>query len=69
VCSSDLEAQQISGLLVIPIVVLLFGQTTGVLLLGMDTLIVVLVVMIVVDYIILRLGVRLFNRERILSKL
>ena len=67
--SGTREAQQISGLLVIPIIALLFGQTTGALLLGMDTLIVLLAGMIVVDYVILRLGVRLFNRERILSKL
>jgi len=30
---------------------------------------IVLALMIVLDYIILRIGVKLFNRERILSKL
>jgi len=63
------EAQQVSGLLVIPIIALLFGQTTGVVLLGVSTLLIVLAAMIILDYIILRIGVRLFNRERILSKL
>jgi ABC-2 type transport system permease protein len=67
--SGTREAQQISGLLVVPIVVLLFGQTSGILLLGFDTLIAVLIGMIIVDYIILGIGVKLFSRERILSKL
>jgi ABC-2 type transport system permease protein len=35
----------------------------------LDTLVAVLAIMIAVDYVILRLGVGLFNRERILSKL
>ncbi len=69
IVSGTREAQQISGLLVIPIIVLLFGQTTGVVLLGVNTLLIVLALMIVLDYFILRIGVRLFNRERILSKL
>lgn len=67
--SGTREAQQISGLLVIPIIVLLFGQTTGVVLLGVNTLLVVLALMAILDYIIMRIGVRLFNREHILSRL
>ena len=54
---------------VIPIIILLFGQTTGIVLLGVDSLLVLLVIMAVADYLILRIGVRLFNRERIVSKL
>jgi ABC-2 type transport system permease protein len=67
--SGTREAQQLTGLLVIPIIILLFGQTTGIVLLGVDSLLVLLVIMAVADYLILRIGVRLFNRERIVSKL
>ena len=44
--SGTREAQQVSGLLVIPIIGLLFGQTTGIILLGVNTLLIVLGVMI-----------------------
>jgi ABC-2 type transport system permease protein len=63
------EAQQLSGILVIPIIILMLGEISGIVLIGMVALFAILAGVIALDYAILRIGLKLFNRERILSKL
>ncbi|MDG6996461.1 MAG: ABC transporter permease [Nitrososphaerota archaeon] len=67
--SGTREAQQLSGLLVIPIIGVMFAQTSGVMILGTTSLVVLILIMCVVDYVIIRAGTRLFNREKILTKM
>ena len=67
--SGTREAQQLSGLLVIPIIGVMFLQTSGVMVLGTTSLLALIVVMCVVDYLIMRVGLRLFNRERLITKI
>jgi ABC-type Na+ efflux pump permease subunit len=63
------EAQQISALLVIPILMLVFGQISGIILFGPMVVISLIGLFIGIDIIIIQIGVRLFQRETILSKL
>lgn len=63
------EAQQISGLLLLPIMVLMFGQISGVVMFGPIVIGVLTVFFTLIDYVILRLSVRAFRREEVLSKL
>lgn len=67
--SGTREAQQLSGLLVIPIIGVMFAQTSGVMILGTASLVSLILIMCVVDYLIIRVGTRLFNREKILTKM
>lgn len=60
--------QQIAGFLVMPIVLLGVAQTTGLILLNAFTFIIGAVIVGVVDLVILRIGVRLFQREKILTQ-
>lgn len=60
--------QQIGGFIVMPIVILGVAQTTGLILLNTVTFILGSVVVAIVDALILRLGVRLFQREKILTQ-
>lgn len=60
--------QQIGGFIVMPIVVLGIAQTTGLILLNAATFIIGAVVVAALDILILRIGVRLFQRERILTQ-
>jgi len=62
------EAQQLSALLVVPVLVLLFGQAAGFLIMGPGTLLALTVLVLVVDAALFGVGVSLFNRERILSQ-
>jgi ABC-2 type transport system permease protein len=63
------EAQQLSGILVIPIVILMIGEISGIVLVGVLAVLAILVGVVALDYVIIRVGLRLFNRERILSRL
>jgi len=62
------EAQQLSALLVVPVLALLIGQAVGFLIMGPVTLVVLTVLVLVVDAALFGVGVSLFNRERILSQ-
>ncbi|MFH0850768.1 MAG: ABC transporter permease subunit [Candidatus Bathyarchaeota archaeon] len=62
------EAQQLSALLVVPVLALLFGQAAGFLIMGPVTLLVLTVLVLVVDAALFGVGVSLFNREKILSQ-
>ncbi len=61
------EAQQLSAILVIPVLALLFGQASGVLMLGGIVMVKLAVAIAAVDVVIFRAGIRLFQRENILS--
>ena len=62
------EAQQISVILVAPILGLVFGQISGALFLGDVVLYALIGVFALVDVIVFFAGVRVFKREEILSK-
>lgn len=62
------SAQQIGGLVVLPLVAVVIGQTAGVFLLGVPLVIVAAVILFLGDLAILGLGVSLFNREAILTR-
>ncbi|MBI2185253.1 MAG: ABC transporter permease subunit [Thaumarchaeota archaeon] len=63
------EAQQISGLLLIPIIILVLGQVSGALILGPLIVGLLILVFAAIDLAVFVIGVRLFRREEILSKL
>lgn len=63
------EAQEISAVLIIPIVMLVVGQATGAFFLGEITLLVMIGILIILDIITFYIGIRLFDREEILSRL
>jgi len=63
------EAQQISALLLIPIFVLMFGQLSGAVIVGPVLIAGLIGVFILVDAVVFHIGVRLFKREEILSRL
>jgi ABC-2 type transport system permease protein len=62
------SAQQIGGLLVLPIVFLIVGQITGLFVLGPSSVLAAAVVLLILDILVLRLGVRVFDREKIISQ-
>lgn len=63
------EAQQISVVLLIPILLLIFAQITGAIFFGPTVIAALLVAFVMFDILVFYLGVRLFGREEILSKL
>lgn len=62
------EAQQISAALVLPVLGLVFAQISGLLLLGSIILAALIGLLAVVDMAIFYFGVKIFQREEILSK-
>lgn len=62
------SAQQIGGLLILPIVFLIVGQMTGLFILGPGAILVAAVGLAILDLLVMALGVRLFDRERIISE-
>ena len=63
------EAQQISVILLIPILSLLFAQVTGALVFGPTVVLILIALFSVIDLLIFKIGVKLFGREEILTKL
>ncbi len=63
------EAQQLSVLIIIPIMALVVGQALGVLLLVPEIIVILFVIFVIIDLIILRIGLGMFGREEILSRL
>lgn len=62
------EAQQISVVLLLPVLGLVFAQISGFLVLGPLVLVALIGILAVVDIAIFYLGVKIFQREEILSK-
>jgi ABC-type Na+ efflux pump permease subunit len=63
------EAYQLGGLVVLPVVVLLLGQVTGVLYLDLAAVVVVAVIVWLLAALTLLVGYRSFRRERLLVQL
>jgi ABC-2 type transport system permease protein len=63
------EAQQISVILLLPILALVFGQVAGAVIFGPVIIALLTAVFVVVDFVVFRIGVTLFKREEILAKL
>jgi ABC-2 type transport system permease protein len=61
-------AQQIGGVIIVPIVALVLIQATGTLLVGAAGYTVLAIIVLIVSLIGLRVGVRLFDREAILTR-
>jgi ABC-2 type transport system permease protein len=61
-------AEQISGVLVVPIVALVLGQVAGLIILNLQVMLVVILILVIIDVALIYLGARLFQRETILTK-
>ena len=61
-------AQQIGGVVIVPIIALVLVQATGVLLVGPVGYVLMTLAVLVVSLVGLRIGVRLFDREAILTR-
>ncbi len=62
------EAQQISVLLILPILGLLFAQAAGVLVIGPTMIMILIGLFAIIDIVVFRVGLGLFRREEILSQ-
>ena len=67
--STFMEAQQTSGLLVLPIVLLVVGQSAGVIYLSVELVIALGVVIWVIDAILIWLGIRQFSRSALMARI
>jgi ABC-2 type transport system permease protein len=61
-------AQQIGGVVIVPIVVLVLVQATGTLLVGAAGYTLLAIIVLIVSLVGLRIGIRLFDREAILTR-
>ena len=66
--SDSRSAQQIGGLLVLPIVMLIVGQMAGLFVLGPGATVVAGVILLLLDLLVMVLGVRVFDREKIIAQ-
>ena len=63
------EAQQLSVLIIVPIMGLVVGQVLGILLLVPAVIVILFAIFVIVDIIILKIGLGMFEREEILSRI
>ena len=63
------EAQQISAILVIPILILVFAQISGAIIFGPIMVGALIIAFMALDLLVFLIGIRVFRREEILSKL
>lgn len=63
------EAQQISVVLILPILMLIFGQIFGAIIFGPMLVGLLILILAFIDVLTFQLGVKLFKREEILSRL
>ena len=63
------EAQQISILLILPVLGLLFGQASGAIIIGPTMILTLTVILLFLNIIIFKIGLKLFQREEILAKI
>jgi len=64
-----MEAYQLTGSLVVLVLALVVGQITGVLYLGVGTVMLVGTLIWIVDAILIRISVRQFKRSMLIAKL
>jgi ABC-2 type transport system permease protein len=61
-------AEQLSAVVIVPVMGLFFGQISGLLILNNQIVLIMAVIMLVIDLIMIRFAVRLFQREVILTR-
>jgi ABC-2 type transport system permease protein len=61
-------AEQISAVIIVPLLAVLFGQIAGIIVLDLRFMLVGVVVLVIIDIGVAALGARLFQRETILTK-
>jgi ABC-2 type transport system permease protein len=61
-------AQQIGGVVIVPVIALVLAQATGTILVGPTGYVILSAVVLTVALVGLRVGVRLFDREAILTR-
>ncbi len=61
-------AEQMAAVLIVPVMLLLFGQVAGILVINLQLMLIVIGVLIVVDVGLVYFGARLFQRETILTR-
>ena len=61
-------AEQISAVIIVPLLAVLFGQIAGVIVLDLRFMLAAVVVLVIIDIGVAALGARLFQRETILTK-
>jgi ABC-2 type transport system permease protein len=61
-------AEQVSVLVILPLLGLFFGQVTGLLIINRQLVLGLAAVMLVVDAVLITLAARLFQRETILTR-
>jgi ABC-2 type transport system permease protein len=61
-------AEQLSALLIVPLMVVLFGQLSGLILINLQLVLIAILVMILIDIGAIYLGARMFQRETILTR-
>lgn len=66
--STFMESYQISGLLVLPVILLVVGQVGGVVYLSVEVVLVVGIIVWVIDAALLWFGIRIFSRASLMGK-
>jgi ABC-2 type transport system permease protein len=66
--SDPRTAEQISAILIVPFMALVFGQMAGVILLNVATMLIFCAIIVFLDIVSIVLGAKLFQRETILTK-
>lgn len=61
-------AEQMSALIVLPLILLIVGQSIGLILIDRRVMLIILLVVVVLDAVLLYLATRLFERETILTR-
>ncbi len=61
-------AEQVAGVLIVPVLAVLFGQLSGLIVLNLAFITVSILIMIVVDIAMIYFGAKLFQRETILTR-
>jgi ABC-2 type transport system permease protein len=61
-------AQQIGGVVIVPVIALVLAQATGTILVGPTGYVILSIAVLAVALVGLRIGVRLFDREAILTR-
>ena len=66
--SDPRTAEQVSAILIVPFMALVFGQMAGIILLNVTTMLIFCGIIVILDIVSIILGAKLFQRETILTK-